>query len=153
MKCGLVYLSQESCLVGDVSYHNYEGLVVESSERETLARDLGVHNKVMLLRNHGAVCCGETVEEAFFYAYHLVLACDTQIKMMPHGLDNLYTIDEATRRKTYELAQRGGGGVDSKTEGGPDGSGEKKKRKWGVGDLDFEALMRMLDNAVSWFCD
>jgi hypothetical protein len=69
--------------------------------------------------------------------------------MMPHGLDNLYTIDEATRRKTYEIAQKGGGGVDSKTEGGPDGSGDKKKRKWGVGDLDFEAVMRMLDNAVS----
>lgn len=147
MKCGLVYLSQESCLVGDVSYHSYEGIVVEPAERERLGKDLGVHNKVMLLRNHGAVCCGETVEEAFFYAYHLVLACDTQIKMMPHGLDNLYTIDEATRRKTYEIAQKGGGGVDSKTEGGPDGSGDKKKRKWGVGDLDFEAVMRMLDNA------
>lgn len=147
MKCGLVYLSQESCLVGDVSYHGYEGLVVEASERESLAKDLGVHNKVMLLRNHGAVCCGETVEEAFFYAFHLVLACDTQIKMIPHGLDNLYTIDEATRRKVYDIAQRGGGGVDSKTEGGPDGSGDKKKRKWAVGDLDFEALMRMLDNA------
>jgi hypothetical protein len=77
-----------------------------------------------------------------------VITC-FQIKMMPHGLDNLYTIDEATRRKTYEIAQKGGGGVDSKTEGGPDGSGDKKKRKWGVGDLDFEAVMRMLDNAVS----
>merc|ERR1719479_282363 len=83
LKCGLMYLSQESCLLGDISYHSYEGLVVEGSERETLARDLGVHNKVMLLRNHGAVCCGDTVEEALFYAYHLVLACDTQRKMVP----------------------------------------------------------------------
>ena len=53
MKCGLLHLSQESCLIGDVSYHSYEGLVVEKSEWETIARDLGVHNKVMLLRNHG----------------------------------------------------------------------------------------------------
>ena len=53
MKCGLLYLSQESCLIGDVSYHNYEGLVVEKAEWESLSRDLGVHNKVMLLRNHG----------------------------------------------------------------------------------------------------
>ncbi len=149
LKCGFLYLSQESCLVGDVSYHNYEGLVVERSEWETLARDMGVHNKVMLLRNHGAICCGETLEEAFFYAYHLVLACDTQVKMMPLGLDNLNVIDEDTRRKVYEMGQRGGGGVDSKTEGGPDGSGEKKKRRWAVGEMDFEALMRMLDNAVS----
>lgn len=72
MKCGLLYLSQESCLVGDVSYHSYEGLVVEGDERDRIAKDLGVHNKVMLLRNHGAVCCGESIEEAFYYAYHLV---------------------------------------------------------------------------------
>lgn len=80
MKCGLLPLSQESCLLGDISYHSYEGLVVDADERESLARDLGVHNKVMLLRNHGAVCCGETIEEAFYYAYHLVLAADTQVK-------------------------------------------------------------------------
>jgi adducin len=53
MKCGLLYLSQESCLIGDVSYHSYEGLVVEKAEWESLSRDLGVHNKVMMLRNHG----------------------------------------------------------------------------------------------------
>ena len=146
-KAGLLYLSQESCLVGDVSYHNYEGLVVEKSEWETLSRDLGVHNKVMMLRNHGAVCCGETIEEAFFYAYHLVLACDTQLKMAPMGLDNLITIEEPTRRKVFEAGQRGGGGVDSSSEGGPTGSGAKQK-KWGVGEMEFEALMRMMDNAV-----
>ena len=149
MKSGLMYLSQESCLVGDVSYHNYEGLVVERSEWETLARDLGVHNKVMLLRNHGAICCGETIEEAFYYAYHLVLACDTQLKMAPLGLDNLVVIGEDTRRKVFEMGQRGGGGVDSASEGGVDGSGEHKKKKWSVGEMEFEALMRMMDNAVS----
>merc|ERR1711981_885603 len=148
MKCGLLYLSQESCLIGDVSYHNYEGLVVEKSEWESLARDLGVHNKVMLLRNHGAVCCGETIEEAFYYAYHLVLACDTQLKMVPLGVDNLVTIDEPTRRKVFEMGQSGGGGVDSKQEGGPDGSKTKMgNKKWAVGEMEFEAMMRMLDNA------
>jgi len=147
MKCGLLPLSQESCLIGDVSYHSYEGLVVEKAEWETIARDLGVHNKVMLLRNHGAVVCGETIEEAFYYTYHLVLAADTQLKMVPLGIDNLILIEEPTRRKVFEMGQRGGGGVDSNSEGGPDGSGDKKKRKWGVGDMEFEALMRMMDNA------
>merc|ERR1711997_145504 len=147
MKCGLLYLSQESCLIGDVSYHGYEGLVVEKAEWESLSRDLGVHNKVMLLRNHGAICCGETIEEAFYYAYHLVLACDAQLKMAPLGIDNLIPIDEPTRRKVFEHGQRGGGGVDSKTEGGPDGSATKGKKIWGVGEMEFEAMMRMLDNA------
>ena len=74
-----------------------------------------------------------------------------QLKMLPLVLDNLITIDDATRQKVYEMGQRGGGGVNSQTEGGPDGSGDKKKRVWGVGEMDFEALMRMLDNGVS-FC-
>lgn len=69
---------------------------------------------------------------------------------MPLGLDNLVLIDEQTRRKVWETAQKGGGGVNSKTEGGADGGGEKRKRVWGVGEMEFEALMRMLDNAVSW---
>merc|ERR1711981_842182 len=147
MKCGLLYLSQESCLIGDISYHNYEGLVVEKAEWESLARDLGVHNKVMMLRNHGAICCGESIEEAFYYAYQLVLACDTQLKMVPLGVVNLVTIDEPTRRKVFEMGQSGGGGVDSKQEGGPDGSKTKSNKKWAVGEMEFEAMMRMLDNA------
>jgi len=148
MKCGLLYLSQESCLVGEVSYHSYEGILIEGDERERIAKNLGVHNKVMMLRNHGAVCCGESVEEAFFYAYHLVLAADAQLKMVPLGVDNLITIPEETRQKVYQTAQRGAGGVNSKSEGGPDGSGDKaKKRAWGLGEMEFEALMRNLDNA------
>ena len=34
----------------------------------------------MFLANHGAVCCGETVEEAFFNVYNTVLACETQVR-------------------------------------------------------------------------
>jgi adducin len=34
----------------------------------------------MFLANHGAVCCGETVEEAFFNVHHLVLACENQVR-------------------------------------------------------------------------
>ncbi len=120
-KNGLMPLSQEACILGNVSYHTYSGILIEPSEKDTIVKDLGVHNKVMLLRNHGAVCCGETIEEAVFYAYHLVLACDTQLKMAPMGLDNLVLIDDDTRRRVWETAQRGAGGVNSATEGGADG--------------------------------
>ena len=152
LKCGLMRLSQESCMVGDVSYHEYKGIVVESDQKAAIIKDLGVHNKVMMLRNHGALCCGETVEEAFFYAKNLVLACESQLKMMPLGMDNLIAVDDDTFKKVYAMGQRGGG-VDSLTEGGPTGKGDKgdKKRAWGVGEMDFEASMRALDNAVSPF--
>lgn len=65
--------------------------------------------------------------------------------MIPNGLANFYTIDDATRQKTFELGQRGGSITDNMTEA----DGGDKKRKWAVGEIDFEALMRMLDNAVS----
>ena len=81
LKCGLLPLTQESCLVGKVSYH--DGLVAGGAEVDQAAvqRDLGVHNKVMMLRNGGgALCCGETVEEAFFYAKNLVQACEAQVR-------------------------------------------------------------------------
>merc|ERR1712020_880232 len=106
MKCGLLPLSQESCLIGDVSFHSYNGIVVDPEERQSLAKDLGPNNKVMFLRNHGVVCCGKSIEEAWLNTHHTVLACDTQIKMMPFGLDNLVLIDDEVRRKTFELPQR-----------------------------------------------
>merc|ERR1719195_521157 len=135
MKCGLLPLSQESCLIGDVSYHSYNGIVIDPEERQSIAKDLGPSNKVMFLRNHGVVCCGSSIEEAFHVSYHTVLACDTQLKMMPYGLDNLMLIDDEVRRKTYEIGQRGGGGVNT------------AKKEWGVGEHEFEGLMRMLDNS------
>merc|ERR1712142_665226 len=114
---------------------SYNGIVVDPEERQSIAKDLGPNNKVMFLRNHGVVCCGGTIEEAFHVSYHTVLACDTQLKMMPYGLDNLVLIDDEVRRKTFELGQRGGGGVNT------------AKKEWAIGELEFEALMRMLDNS------
>ncbi|XP_066940001.1 protein hu-li tai shao isoform X18 [Macrobrachium rosenbergii] len=146
LKQGLLPLSQESLLVGDISYHDYQGIFVNPEEKEKLARDLGPINKVMLLRNHGVVCCGETIEEAWYNAYHTVLACETQMRMAPLGLDNLVLVSDEARQVAFETARRGGGGVDSKQEGGPDGKGVKE-RKWKVGEIEFEALMRSLDNS------
>merc|ERR1719435_266308 len=113
LKCGLLPLSQEACLIGDISYHSYNGIVIDPEERVSIAKDLGPNNKVMFLRNHGVVCCGKTIEEAYLNTHHTVLACDTQLKMMPFGLDNLVLIEDDTRRKTYEIGQQGGGGVNT----------------------------------------
>lgn len=33
----------------------------------------------MILRNHGFVVCGESVEEVLHFAFHLILACQTQV--------------------------------------------------------------------------
>ncbi|KAF2362529.1 Class II aldolase/adducin N-terminal [Trinorchestia longiramus] len=146
MKLGLLPLSQESLMFGDISYHTYQGILVDPEEKEQLARNLGPINKVMLLRNHGAVCCGESVEEAWYYVYHLVLACENQMKLVPVGLDNLIMVSDEARQLTYDTSRSGFGGVDSKSEGGAAGQGQKT-RKFKTGEMEFEALMRSLDNA------
>lgn len=54
----------------------------------------------MFLRNHGLVILGETIEEAFFRACNTVLACESQIRMMPVGLDNLIMISDDAKRRS-----------------------------------------------------
>ncbi len=62
-----------------------------------------------------------------------------QIKALPIGLDNIHVPSEEEQKRIYETAMVGGGG-DAQGEG---------KRKWRRGEMEFEALMRFLDNAVS----
>ena len=46
MKCGLLHISQESLICGDVSYHDYNGILIDQEEKDQLARSLGPSNKV-----------------------------------------------------------------------------------------------------------
>ena len=81
LRAGLLPLTEHACTLGEVSVHRppAEGA---DPEHQRLTRDLGVHNKVMLLQNRGALCCGETIEEAFFLLSHLVAACKSQVSGM-----------------------------------------------------------------------
>jgi ribulose-5-phosphate 4-epimerase/fuculose-1-phosphate aldolase len=45
--------------------------------------------KIFILRNHGMIACGETIEEVWSYAFHLALACETQLRALSLGIDNL----------------------------------------------------------------
>jgi ribulose-5-phosphate 4-epimerase/fuculose-1-phosphate aldolase len=67
-----------------VAYHDFEGMSVDTDERERLAADLG-KNKVMILRNHGLLACGETVGEAFMKMYYLERACSIQVQVLATG--------------------------------------------------------------------
>jgi len=149
LKCGLLPLCQEAIVIGEVSQHPYLGGLFEPEEREKIARNLGPLNKVMFLANHGAVCCGETVEEAFFNVYNTVLACETQMKLMPLGVENLVLVSDETRKQVYEAARRPPDATPKQSQDATDGpaTATKKEKQWRVGGVEFEALMRMLDNA------
>ncbi|XGW07198.1 hypothetical protein V3C99_017035 [Haemonchus contortus] len=137
MKCGLLKLCQEAMIVGEVAYHDYQGIVVDPNERESLVKDMGSHN-VMLLRNHGFVAAGRTIEEAFHYAYHLILACETQVRAInPIMIGEISLPSDDSVQKAYKTASHGGGGVNLK-----DGAVDNKE--WGIGELEWQAWMRTL---------
>ena len=61
------------------------------------------------------------------------------MKTLPAGVENLHIPSDEDRKRMYEIANATGSGGDS-AEG---------KRKWRRGEIEFEAFMRHLDNAVS----
>ncbi|XP_008104823.1 gamma-adducin isoform X2 [Anolis carolinensis] len=135
MKCGILPISQEALILGDIAYYNYQGSLDEQGERIQLQKVLGPSCKVLVLRNHGVVALGETLEEAFHYIYNVQLACETQVHALAAGgIDNLLTLDlQKYKPVTHFVATEIGVNMASQV-------------KWKVGELEFEALMRMLDN-------
>lgn len=134
MKCGLLPISIEALILGEVAYHDFRGIFSNEEEKESIAKDIGEESKVMVLRNHGIVICGETIEEAFYLAHNAVKACINQIKAVGVGIDNLIKCEDFAQEQVVETAQEGGGGVNS------------GDIKWKRGEMEFEAMMRLLDS-------
>ncbi|XP_010079891.1 PREDICTED: alpha-adducin isoform X1 [Pterocles gutturalis] len=136
MKCGLLPISPEALSLGEIAYHDYHGILVDDEEKVVIQKNLGPKSKVLILRNHGLVSVGETVEEAFYYIHNLVLACEIQVRTLASagGPDNLVLLDPGKYK------------AKSRSPESPAGEGTVSHPKWQIGEQEFEALMRMLDN-------
>ncbi|XP_025240514.1 alpha-adducin isoform X2 [Theropithecus gelada] len=136
MKCGLLPISPEALSLGEVAYHDYHGILVDEEEKVLIQKNLGPKSKVLILRNHGLVSVGESVEEAFYYIHNLVVACEIQVRTLTSagGPDNLVLLNP----EKYKAKSR--------SPGSPVGEGTGSLTKWQIGEQEFEALMRMLDN-------
>ncbi|XP_073790779.1 alpha-adducin isoform X17 [Danio rerio] len=135
MKCGLLPISPEALSLGEVAYHDYHGILVDEEENVLIQKNLGPKSKVLILRNHGLVSVGETVEEAFYYIHNLVTACEIQVRTLASagGPDNLVMLDPSKYKSRPRHLE-------------PAGDGSSSHPKWQIGEQEFEALMRMLDN-------
>lgn len=79
---GLLPLSQWALhFYEQMVYHTYDSLALHLDQGSQLTRDLG-DKFSMLLRNHGSLTCGRTIQEALFYTYHLYQACKTQCLLL-----------------------------------------------------------------------
>lgn len=124
MQCGLLPMTQTAMrFSGHLGYHDYEGPAVDLAERERLVRDLGPHD-AMILRNHGLLTCGATIEQAFNTLYQLEMSCRAQVDAMAGGRQIVLPPQEVIAH-TAKLYQPG------------------TRRPYGV--LEWHALLRQLE--------
>ena len=124
MKCGLLPLSQTAVrFVGHIGYHDYEGPAVDLDERERIVSDLGPHD-ALIMRNHGLLTCGATIQQAFNTTYQLELSCRSQVDAMAARAE-LVMPGENVLAHTAHLYQPG------------------TRRPYGV--LEWPAMLRLLE--------
>jgi ribulose-5-phosphate 4-epimerase/fuculose-1-phosphate aldolase len=65
-------------LFGEVAYHAFEGITVHDDEGPRLVASLA-DKRVLVLRNHGMLVCGNDVFNAFRWMWTLQRACEVQV--------------------------------------------------------------------------
>ncbi|XP_047128272.1 alpha-adducin isoform X1 [Hydra vulgaris] len=136
MKCGFLRISQESIIVGNVSYHDYYGIIVDDMEKEIIKNDLGPKNMILFLRNHGVAVCGTSIEDAFHRLFNVMEACAAQVKALSVGLENLNIISEEAYEKVQKIMEEKGRSIFY-------GEG---RCQIPLDECFFEAHMRLLDS-------
>jgi ribulose-5-phosphate 4-epimerase/fuculose-1-phosphate aldolase len=131
MECGLLPNTQTSMRFAKISYHDYDGVVIDTTAREALVRSLG-DNNALILRNHGLLTTGATIPEAFNAMHRLELSCRTQIAAMSCNT-KLIDVPTDVVEATYMNYQ------------------PHVRRPFGL--LDWPALLRKLDRIDPGFRD
>ena len=127
LKEGLKPIFQDAAIFHNrVSYHDWQGMSTEVEECKDIAKNLG-NNKVMILRNHGLLTCGETIGEAFILMYYLDKACKNQLDTMSTGLETIVPSDNI-----MEYA-----------------AGQYEDPRFRLGKHEWPALLRLLDQKNS----
>lgn len=101
LKKGLQPLSQWALHFYDqIAYHTYNSLTLDQGQGTDLVDNLR-DKFVMLMRNHGSLTCGKTLQEAMFYTHHLQQACKTQCLALAMNQE-LMIPDESICAKTVK---------------------------------------------------
>ena len=120
---GLLPITQHAMQLGELAYHEYEGVALDLDERERLIRDIG-DRQCMLLRNHGTLTVGKTCSAAFLAMYYFERACTMQVRALAGGVAISEPPQGSAAKAAAQSALLFNGGVD---------------------DLAWPALMRKMD--------
>ncbi|EME44034.1 hypothetical protein DOTSEDRAFT_151675 [Dothistroma septosporum NZE10] len=87
-------------------YKDFGGVVFTEEEGERLAAALGPKGKGMILRNHGLLTVGGTVDEAAYLYTLMERSCEVQLMVeaaAANGIEKVYAPEESARY-TFEMA-------------------------------------------------
>lgn len=123
-KAGLQPISQHALIImGDVGYYDYGGPgSVETPE--DVGGGCGASNCV-IMRNHGLMALGDTMQSAFFRMYYLELACQIQ--------------------STAAAMEGGVNRMDEKVEQDSIAHYAKRLSEPGLGEREWPSLLRLLE--------
>jgi ribulose-5-phosphate 4-epimerase/fuculose-1-phosphate aldolase len=115
--------------IGQIAYHDFEGVTVRSEEGARLIEHLG-DKRAMLLKNHGILVMGRTLPEAFIKHWSLQRACEIQMATLSMGKP-LTIPPEVVAVHQRDLS--------------------KVQIPGGAGRADFDAMVRRVDKIdTSW---
>jgi ribulose-5-phosphate 4-epimerase/fuculose-1-phosphate aldolase len=108
---GLLPLSMPAIgLQGHLAFHEFEGISLDTGERERLIADLGDKNH-LILHNHGLLTCGPTIADAFLRMRTLQAACEIQVMALAGGGKLHYPAPETlavTSNQVTQITSQGG---------------------------------------------
>jgi ribulose-5-phosphate 4-epimerase/fuculose-1-phosphate aldolase len=114
-----------------IGYHDYHGVVLKIDEQESLIRDLG-SGEALILRNHGALIVGRSIGEAFNWTHRLELSCRAQLAAMACNV-KFVDVPQPILEETWSNYQ------------------PQTRRPYGV--MEWPALLRKLDRIDRSFRD
>ena len=123
LDCGVLPITQTAMRFLKIGYHDYQGVVLDQREEESLLRDLG-EGEALILRNHGLLTVGKTIGEAFNWMHRLELTARSQLAAMATGA-RLVHVPEKVLHDTYMNYQ------------------PQTRRPYGV--MEWPALLRMME--------
>lgn len=94
-------ITQDSCAFYEdhALFDDYTGVVVDQEEGKRIAHALG-GMKAVILRNHGLLTCGQTVEEAVWWFVTMERSCQAQLLAEAAGTPVLIEPEAARLTKT-----------------------------------------------------
>ena len=114
-------------LYGQVAYHDFHGITVVEGEKEDLIKSLGTKN-YLILRSHGLLTCGGTIEEMLLNMILLERSCQIQVSVDQSGRA-IVPISTEIGEKTAELLK-----LQMETT-----------KENAIGELEFAAYQRLVD--------